>query len=55
MKKGREYHGCGEEYTVVKWKRGSNIIFPLILRNEDVRKIIRWGKGMEISGEKIKI
>ena len=26
------YHGCGEEYNVEKKERGSNIIFPIILR-----------------------
>ena len=31
-KRGREYHGCGEEYNVEKRERGSNIIFPIILR-----------------------
>ena len=32
MKRGREYHGCEEEYNMEKGKGGSNIIFPLILR-----------------------
>ena len=32
MKRGRKYHGLGEEYNVEKRERGSNIIFPLILR-----------------------
>jgi len=30
MKRGRIYHGCGEEYNVEKRERGSNIIFPII-------------------------
>ena len=30
MKRERKYHGCGEEYNVET--RGSNIIFPVILR-----------------------
>ena len=32
LKEEREYHGCGEEYIVDKRKRGSKIIFPIILR-----------------------
>ena len=32
MKRGREYHGCGEEYNVEKRKIGSNIIYPIIIR-----------------------
>ena len=32
MKSGRESHGCWEEYSVYKRERGSNIIFPLMLR-----------------------
>ena len=32
VKSGREYHGCGAEYNVVKREKGSNIIFPIILR-----------------------
>ena len=31
VKRGREYNGCWEEYNV-KRARGSNIIFPIILR-----------------------
>ena len=31
VKRGREYHGCGEEYNIEKRKRGSNIIFPIML------------------------
>ena len=50
-KEGREYHGCGEEYTVEKREWGSNIISYIF---EAVGKI-KWGKGAEFSGEKIKI
>ena len=32
VKGGREYPGYGEEYNVEKRERGSNMIFPLILR-----------------------
>ena len=32
VKRGRKYHGCGEEYNVEKMERGNNIIFPNILR-----------------------
>ena len=32
VKKRRKYHGCGKEKTYKKRERGSNIIFPLILR-----------------------
>ena len=32
VKRGREYHDCGEEYNVEKREGGSNIIFPKILR-----------------------
>ena len=32
VKRVREYHGCGEEFNVEKKKRGSNTIFPIILR-----------------------
>ena len=32
VKRGREYHSFREEYNVEKRERGSNIIFPLIVR-----------------------
>ena len=32
VKKGSEYHGRGEEYSVEDRKRGSNIIFSIVLR-----------------------
>ena len=30
--RGMEYHGCGEDYNVEKREKGSNVIFPIILR-----------------------
>ena len=30
VKRGREYHVCGEEYNIKKSERGSNIILYLI-------------------------
>ena len=30
-KRGREYHGCGEEYNAEKREGGSNIIILMIL------------------------
>ena len=46
MKRGRKYHGCGEEYDVERRERGGNIIFSIILKA--VGKIIKlfffkWG------------
>ena len=32
VKRGRECHVCGKEYNVEKRERGSNIVFPIILR-----------------------
>ena len=32
MKRGREYHGCGEEYNVESSVMGGNIICPIIFR-----------------------
>ena len=32
VKRGREYHGCGEEYNMEERVRGTNIIFIIILR-----------------------
>ena len=53
MNRGSEYYGCGEEYiTWKKRKRGSNIIFPIILR---LLGRISRGKGTEILSKKIKI
>ena len=46
-----EHHGCEEEYNVEKRERGSNIIFPIILRllwSKSSRKELReqtfWGR-----------
>ena len=52
LKRGREYDGCGEEYNVAKMERGSNIIFPIMLRL--FGKISRWN-GMEILEKKLNI
>ena len=30
VKRGREYHGCGEKFIVEKRERGNNIIFTVI-------------------------
>ena len=54
-RRGREYHGCGEEYNVEKRERGSNIIFPIIMRQLGRISSGEKGKEMEISGMKIKI
>ena len=32
VKREREYHCCGEEYNEEKRERGSNVIFPMRLR-----------------------
>ena len=45
VKRGREYHGCGDEYSVEE--RGSNIIFPIITKN----KVGKRGKGGGNYGE----
>ena len=47
-KRGREYHGCGEEYIVEERERANNIIFPFVI--EAVGKNI---KGTDIFGTKI--
>ena len=52
VKRGREYHGCGEEYNVEKRERGSKIIVPMILK---LLGRISRGKVTEILGKKIKI
>ena len=48
VKRGRKYYGCGEEYNVEKRERGSNIIFPILLKLS--RRISR-GEGEENGGE----
>ena len=50
VKRGREYHGCGEEYNSKKREKGSIFIFSLILR-----LLGRVSIGEEIKGMKIKI
>ena len=50
VKRGREYHGFGEEYNAEKSERGSNIIFPIILNA--VWKNKEWGRGQKIQGRK---
>ena len=55
VKRGREYHYCGEENIVVKRERVSNIIFPIILRLLGKISSGEEGKGTEITGKKIKI
>ena len=69
MKKRREYHGCEEEYPVLKRVRkyhgceeehkveireiGNYIIFPITLRLLGRISSGEKGKGMKISGKKI--
>ena len=54
VKRGRQYHGCGEEYNVEKRERGSNIIFPMILRllGRISRREAGKGPGWTFFGEK---
>ena len=40
VKRGREYHGCGENITRKKRESGSNIIFPKAFRL--LGKISSW-------------
>ena len=55
MKRGREYHSCGEEYNMEKREMGSNIIFPIIFNL--LGRISSGEKGNEDRnfGEEIKI
>ena len=55
VKRGREYHGCGEQYNLKKRERGSNMIFSMILRL--FGRVSSWGegKGSVNMGKKIKI
>ena len=55
VKKGREYIGCGEEYNLEKRERGTNIIFPIILRLLGRISSVEKRKGTEFSGMKIEI
>ena len=51
VKRGREYHVCGEEYNVGKWESGRKI--TLIPNNVNATgKNIKWGRGV---GKKIKL
>ena len=55
VKRGREYHGCGEEYNVKKREKRSNSNFPLKLRLLGRISSGKEGKEMEILRKKIKI
>ena len=52
VKRGREYYSCGEKYNVEKRGRGSNIIFPFIIRLLGRISSGEEGKGTEILGIK---
>ena len=45
VKRGRVFRGFGKEYNVEKRERGSNIIFPIILKYIAVGKNIKWRRG----------
>ena len=49
---GVEYHVCGEEYNVDRRERGSNIIFPIILRLFERILSKEEGKGRKFWGRK---
>ena len=51
VKRGMEYHGCGEDYNVEKREKGSNVPFPIILR---LRRRISRGEGCGSFGEEIR-
>ena len=53
VKRGREYHCCGEEYNM-KRGIGNYIIFPLILQLLERISSGEKGNGTEISWKKIK-
>ena len=55
VKRERECHGCGEENNVEKREKGSNIIFPIILRLLGRISSGLRGKGTDILGKKIKV
>ena len=55
LKRGREYHGCGEEYNILIREMGCNIIFPIILRLLGRISSAEVEKGTEIYRKKIKI
>ena len=48
VKRGGEYHDCGEEYNGEKREGGSDIIFPKILRLLGRITSGEKGKGTEI-------
>ena len=52
-----DYHGGGEEYKVrkKKIKRGSSLIFLIILRMLGRKSICEEGKGTKILGKNIKM
>ena len=50
MKRGREYHDCGEEYTVGKKGKGEAISSSHNI--EAFGKKINWGSGRKFRGEK---
>ena len=55
MKRGREYYGCREVFNVEKGEKGSNTIFPIILRLLGIISSKEEGYGREIFGKKIQI
>ena len=50
VKRRREYRGCGEEYIVEK--KGSNIIFPIILRLLNEYQVGKRKRGLKFWGRK---
>jgi len=52
---GKEYQDCGEEYYIEIRERGSNIIFPIILRLLGRISSGEDGKKTGILGKKINI
>ena len=51
--RGRENHGCGEEYNVEKRERGSNIIFPLTyIGCWEEYQVVKRGKVQTFRGRK---
>ena len=54
MKRGREYHGYGEEHNVEKRERGSNsiIIFLIVMRLLGRMAVGKRGSGQKCRGRK---
>ena len=52
LKRGREYHGFGENITWKKRDRGSNVIFSSILRLLGRRSSGKRGSGRKFWGRK---